>query len=134
MFQRIQLIRPFGLVLLSISLFVVGCSSEPERSDTGEVKGTLTIEGKPLAGGTVLFVREDNPLIKVKATIGEDGTYSTGKRAPLGKVRIAIETESVKYGGGTVVPIPKRYNDPETAELSMEIVPGVNEFSIDLKP
>ena len=61
-----------GLIVLSV-LLATGCS-EPEGLPRGDVKGRVSLSGKPLGGATIIF---ENPLIGVaqSATTDDDGKY-----------------------------------------------------------
>ncbi len=125
----------FGLLGLTI-----GCGSS--LPPTGEISGTVTTDGKPVTAGTVKFFPEKgDPVV---ASLGADGTYrATG--IPLGKARISIETVEFKNltppppgmakqmsGPRTkYVPIPAKYEKPESSELSIEVEKGTKTFDIN---
>src|SRR5688572_10066181 len=75
------------LVLLS-SLLANGCG----RS-SAKVSGQVFYNGELLKGGNVTFVSTEGKP-SVSTHINEDGTY-TLERAPTGKVKICVETESL---------------------------------------
>ena len=54
----------FGAVILITA--IAGCSSKPAG---GTVKGTVTLDGQPLAAGQILFVAADQNAQSAEATI-----------------------------------------------------------------
>ncbi|QVL30052.1 hypothetical protein KIH39_14410 [Telmatocola sphagniphila] len=59
--------------------------------------GSVSIEGKPVTAGSVYVVLEENKEITAGGMIKGDGTYSV--KAPVGKVKVAIQTLAFKPGG-----------------------------------
>jgi hypothetical protein len=82
----LRLRRPAGLLAVAALLGAAGCQSH------GNVSGKVTFKGKPLKGGTVVFVIPGKG--SVVAPIGEDGSYSAA-RVPVGDARLSVETKSV---------------------------------------
>ncbi len=78
--------RPGFRILFLFPLLAAGCSSE------GTITGKVTYQGRPLAGGTVLFT---SPEGSTSTQIAEDGTY-TITRMKTGLARIAVETKSAQ--------------------------------------
>ncbi|HVX16196.1 MAG TPA: DUF6795 domain-containing protein [Pirellulales bacterium] len=62
-------------LLLSV---VVGCNRGPALPPTTPVSGTVTLDGKPLEGATVMFVPKDR----------EKGTAANGKTDAAGKFEL----------------------------------------------
>jgi hypothetical protein len=62
-----------------------GCPSDKLAT----VSGTVSFKGKPLTGGTILFLSEDKTKQEL-APIGVDGAY-TSSRVPWGKVLIGVQ-------------------------------------------
>jgi hypothetical protein len=109
---------------LSIAVLLLGgCGGRGStREDCrGPVTGTVTIDGKSLAGGSITFVRIDDPRYRLVAPLRPDGTFSVAD-APLGRVRVAVETESMRLGvPGAYTPIPEKYGRPDTSGLTATI-------------
>jgi hypothetical protein len=113
-----------GLVVLAI-LGIGGVGSAPaadRKDETGTITGKVTFRGKPLPGGTIAFhPSRGKPLV---GKIRPDGTY-TVKDVPVGKVRVTVETESVRpkpkvpssIPPGSGEPIPKRGKEPKYARI-----------------
>lgn len=139
-------------VLLLIS---VGCGGGPDRSSTAPVSGTVTLDGEPLASGTITFettgsrpasgVIKDGEILNVM-------TYEPNDGAPVGTHQVSITaTETAKsavvanpgettdfdpnYMGGGNSLIPTKYNNPSTSGLTADIQSGTeNALQFDLEP
>jgi hypothetical protein len=83
------------------------------------VKGTVTLNGVPLADGKLkLHVSGAKPIeLPIKG-----GKYA-GDKVPAGMRTVTIE------GAG----VPAKYGSPETSPLRVEIKAGANELVFDLK-
>jgi hypothetical protein len=129
------------------SVFLAGCGSRPNN-----ISGTVTYQGVPVTGGSMRFVFDNGQ--EVVAAIQENGNYATQSRH-TGKARVAVETESTKAmespamkpppgaeiaqtelsavaGVGQYMRIPRKYNDPQVSELTIEVQPGDNKKDFDL--
>jgi hypothetical protein len=84
--------------LVSASLIVLAAAGCGRK--TGTVSGKVTLNGEPLKGGNVSFVRSDGVPTK-SGTIAEDGTYKI-EDVPVGNATVVVETSSLKpmFGGG----------------------------------
>jgi hypothetical protein len=121
------------VALLSVSS-LSGCA---QKANVGEVKGTVTLDGKPLEDGTIRFTPIEGRGPLAGATI-KAGEFSTTVAA--GKHR--VEISSTKMAGGpvdrhsnaveTVLQlIPEKYNTQ--SELTLDVQSGLNEPQFDLK-
>jgi hypothetical protein len=68
------------IVEMSVVLLAAGCSSR------GTVSGKVLYKGKPLPGGSVIFIHQQGAF---SSGIREDGSYSID-RIPTGPVKIAV--------------------------------------------
>lgn len=128
-------------------LAAAGCGRQPEL---GQVTGTVLLDGRPLARGTLAF---ETPGRRPASARIEDGrildatTYRLGDGVPLGPQAIAVFAReepppptASSPGQSQFRPdsmagrslIPRRYNDPGTSELSVTIEPGLNTLAIVL--
>jgi hypothetical protein len=126
--------------------FPAGCTRE---KPTGEVYGKVTVKdaGKVQAvtAGFVKFFPEAGGE-PVATIIEPDGSYrATG--VPVGRAKIAIETlqfkdikppppeiaKSVKAPQRTYVPIPAKYEKPDTSGLAFDVEKGQKPFDIELQ-
>jgi hypothetical protein len=121
---------------LALLLLAAGCGPR-----FGNVSGTVTYQGKPLAGGTITFFDAAN-----RSTSGEiksDGTYVVSKVA-CGRARIAVATpmdipfkgmnEGVKMdmGAPKPSPIPDRYADADKSGLTCEVTAPEQKHDVSL--
>lgn len=90
----------FALLLAGLA----GCSRQ-----TGEVTGTVTLDDRPLAAGTVILLAEDNKTYP--APVGKDGKYAV-RAVPYGKVRVAVVGEEAR-----VAPRPEPRKDVPAKDL-----------------
>src|SRR5436309_58646 len=114
-----------------VGLCVGGCGSG--RAALAPVKGTITLDGKPLAKGTITFETTGKRPATGKIVNGEIvemTTYVTGDGAPLGTHKVAVwaseeaasavvpnpgeEKIGANYMSGKSL-IPALYNDPNTS-------------------
>jgi hypothetical protein len=134
------------ILVLSLVLVPLGCSRP-----TGRVSGTVTLDGKALPGGTIIFLPEDNR--NYLAAIGKDGHYEVAG-IPFGKVRVAVigvaprsvpRPEPTKGGPsdekGTERPrvatpgisVPGLFADPDKSGLVFELNEASKDFPVRLK-
>lgn len=114
----------------------LGCSQGPEM---GTVEGHVTLDGKPLVKGAVRL----SPLDGLAQTAGapiQNGKFSI--QAKPANYRVEISATEVRGATGARISkfddklnvvslIPERYNS--NSELALEIKPGINEKTFDLK-
>jgi hypothetical protein len=126
-------------VCFLLALFVaLGCVKRGPRMEAGRggAKGTITFDGKPLRGGTIVLVSAKDPMRLVAVTIKPDGTFSVAD-APTGEVVIAVDNESQKNNNPQAyVPLPAKYKDIKTSGLKGTVVADAGEgqaLKIELK-
>jgi hypothetical protein len=101
-----------------LAVIVLGCSS---RRDTGvlpnSLSGKVTYNGKPVGGGTVIFIGKDKQGkdINVNAILQPDGSYSISG-IPTGDHLVAVETQSVKPQESAVIPGSKEGQSYDKAQ------------------
>jgi len=123
-----------GLVLVS----TIGCGGGPP---TIPVTGKVTVDGQPLAKGSLLFKPEEGLKIprEPSGTI-ENGDYSIstdGKPgAPLGKYKVVIvahqEIDSTKPDA-VKSPFNAKYSHPYKTDLKVEVVASPAAGAYDFK-
>ncbi len=134
------------LVLLSMAVAVGGCGRA--KPTLGTTRGHVTLQGKPVRWGVVVFEGAD---LKQGATaaLGPDGAYEAWTQdwpgiAP-GDYHVAILPQRIRLGGGMAadkpkppapdVQIPMRYRKSSTSDLKATVKPGANDpFDFDLVP
>jgi hypothetical protein len=114
-------------------IFAPGCGphqkADPNRST---VSGNVTFDGKPLRAGVITFALVDGHTASTVSL--NEGRFSSD-RVPVGVNQVSIETESLKYGSGSLyVQIPAKYGDPSKSGLQVELKPGEKkEVNFELK-
>lgn len=136
----------FIICTLSCSWFSAGCSSEP-RVPSGKVTGTVKLDGKPVSDAVVTF-SEQKTSINAFGDTDSNGafalSYGGGRAIPVGKFKVRVapkETPAPPAAAGGAAtpqkeepsPIPKKYRNFETSELTADVKDGVNELNFDLK-
>ena len=139
--------------ILAIAVLVLstGCQSS-DHVDLAPVAGTVTVDGKPVEQGTIMFektgARSATGQIR-DGKIVDVTTYDVNDGAPIGSHRVAVfVTGAAKtavndnpgqvqkfdpnyMGGGSL--IPSRYNDPAKSTLTADVKDGgPNEFKFEL--
>ena len=111
-------------------LMALGCgrnSGGPNESHRHQVAGKVILDGKPLMGGSITFVAVDNPRYRVTTPIYPSGEFAVAD-APLGPVRIAVETESLRTDmPQSYVTIPLKYRAIKTSGLTATITKDSSE-------
>ena len=123
-------------------LICCGCGYAPDLPPVAIVSGVVTLDGQPLARGTVQFIPDHSKQSEGPAAIGfiqSDGTYSLKTAgvdgAMVGFHKIAVIARQEPQGPADPLPeslIPLHYNHPDTSGLSEEVITG-QENIIDLK-
>ena len=132
--------RTSDLLAVLALLAAAGCG-QSDRPSTYPVHGAVTLDGNPLSFGGVRFVSDDGRLAKAK--IQSDGSYTLstfedGDGAIPGSYRISVQVRKMKeetadrpaWPGPSL--IPEKYEDPTTSGLQFEVVPGENQYDIEL--
>lgn len=128
------------------ALFVLasGCGDE----NWGYVTGTVTLEGKPVGPGTLMFEPADPASITAPSAIAhfrEDGKYvlkSAGNRkgAPAGDYLVMIHGRGEEAFGDERIeddyqsPIPAKYLNHRKSGLTATVKPGSQVIDFDLQP
>jgi hypothetical protein len=122
-------------------ILLTGCGK------TGTVSGKVTLDGKPMPGGLVMFhhdgtTGDDETPPPAPARITEDGSF-VAAHVPIGKTKVTVMTaghlgsvmhpEDGKEPWGHFVPIPLRYGNPDKSGFALEVKLGKQEMNLDLK-
>jgi hypothetical protein len=111
--------------LLTLLPLLAGCTSQKTKvqdANRDAVSGTVTFDGKPLPLGTITCISVKDPMYKTTAAI-RDGHFSINN-APVGDVRITVETESMRTLPDRYVAIPAKYNNVADSGLKATITKG----------
>jgi hypothetical protein len=123
--HSMRLTRLASLTTLAVLLFVpvIGCG--PGKSD---VTGTVTLDGKNLSDGTIVFTPAKG--VAVSAEI-KDGKY-TALKVPHGEATVAVSNDAIRAlveqtkkfssapRGGTGGPVPAGVSMPPEAKAALE--------------
>ncbi len=121
-----------------------GCSrGAATRVATVPVHGTVTLDGKPLPYGQVVFQPLSGRVAKGVIKDGQFtlGTYKAADGAVLGRHRVSVTARKMLEGeepGALGMPrfgpslIPERYGDSAVSGLEFEVTSGDNAFHIEL--
>jgi predicted small lipoprotein YifL len=138
----------FGLTLGTL-VFLTGCGSRGPQMFP--VSGTVTLDGKPVAGASVMFSPETNGT-PAAGTTDEQGyfTLRTVNRDGVSPGKHKVTVTLVKTTGftadkdglsGPIAPggvkeewiVPKRYSNPDESGLTAEVVKGMAPVKLELK-
>jgi hypothetical protein len=122
--------RRSALLLLAVGLLpVLGCGRTAPAP--GTVKGAVTFQGRPLAGGLVVFAPDrdrGNTGKPVTATVGPDGWYylsaDGSTQVAAGWYRVAIADAPAAFGDSRQPRFPAALRRPDKAGLDREVLPG----------
>lgn len=117
--------------LLPVLLLVaLGCRPG-DRPELGQVRGTVTLDGKPLAGVIVRFFPATGRA--ATATTGSDGRYELVYTYGVEGAKVGPSTVSFAWPDGEAgsAPIPDKYG--AQSELTVEVQPGDNTFDFALE-
>jgi hypothetical protein len=121
--------RRRGLLLPVILLISLGCG---KPTGEGDISGKVTYEDKPLSGGSIVFLDDEDRQVGT-ATLGLEGEYSVFK-VPVGLVRITVSPPSApphrRQGG--VAPSKVRARPKKPSVVTYTVQPGKQEHNIDL--
>jgi hypothetical protein len=140
-------------LLLCVSIVgLASCGKADPLNRGATVTGSVTIDGKALAGGVVVFESVDGKF-NPQSTIRLDGTYII-QEPPIGSCKISVKTSHLasfappltlkgkvsqkQFPGfneeevGYFTPIPNKYESSATSGLSIEIKSGNMTYDIPL--
>lgn len=126
LFRHVSLI-----VCLGTAVLFAGCSDTDENAT---VSGQITLDGKPLPAGVILF--EDSANGVGGSAVVENGAFVIPTPLPTGKYAVALQPpplpaphESNKKGPR--VKLPQHLTRPATSGLEADLTPGEN--ALDFK-
>jgi|SRR5688500_9707480 hypothetical protein len=104
---------------IALATFVVPDQRLMAADGLANVKGKVTVDGRPLPEGTILLHAEGVAPIEVSV---KDGAFSAEK-VPFGERTVTIKGKGV----------PGKYSSRETTPLKVALRVGANEVNFDLK-
>jgi hypothetical protein len=118
--------------ILAACLVAGGCSNSGDRPDLGEVSGTVTLDGQPLANASIAFCQPGfRPSI---GSTDSKGHYELIYIRDIKGATVGTHTVKIKcFGepGQQVKRVPRKYNDE--SKLTQQVKPGQNVINFDLK-
>src|SRR5262249_22760148 len=91
-------VKLFFAVLALLLFISSGCRRTTSVPSGPSISGKVTLNGKPVTGGTMFLVPKSGPP-EIRVEIKPDGTFKkSGVRT--GEMQVAIETESIKGAAG----------------------------------
>ena len=116
--------------LAAIALVLASCSHR-DRLSGAEAAGKVTLDGRPVTTGTVVFVGSAGSTV---AEIQSDGSYRA-TNVPVGPVRVLLASSGSPgpaRPGQAPVPQapPPRYRSADTSGLSLTVSEGNNPYDI----
>jgi len=121
-----------GALLLCLLPLAIGCGRADDLPELGQVSGVVTMDGKPVAEASVVFIPENGR--PSNGMTDNDGRYTVYLKpgtagAIIGTHRVRIS----QFGedGDTTERIPAAYNEQTT--LTADVKPGENTFDFALK-
>jgi hypothetical protein len=129
-----------ALSIAALLTFVVGCHQGSMESD---VSGTVTLDGKNIGPGTIVFAPATPGSKPATGSVESDGSYSlkTSRAAGLApgdyKVAVSIRQMPQNVQRGDRPPlgkllIPEKYEDQNTSGLQYPVAPGSNTINVEL--
>lgn len=126
-----RIFRPTTLAVVCL-LSCWGCGSSAETrvlAPTVPVKGKVTYQGKPLTKGVISFEPKTNGRT-AEGEIQPDGsfelsTFKKGDGATVDTHRISVTNTGLK--------LPKKYNDPSSSKVEVQVTEGKTDYPVDLK-
>jgi hypothetical protein len=128
--------------LVALAITLAACSDHLEA----QVSGRVTLDGKPIGPGTVVFAPFDASSSPAIGAIQPDGEYflKTSRTLGLaaGKYRgaVSVYEQPADAQRGVRQPIessklatPQKYLDAATSGLEFDVQPGSNVIDIELK-
>jgi hypothetical protein len=141
--------RAVKVLALAAAILAGGCG--PSRPPTAQVTGRVTLDGRPLARGSLCF---EAPGMRPATARIEDGrivaatTHTEGDGLPVGRLAVAVFAREERVADPASNPgqaafaadsmtgrslLPRRYNDPATSGLMVTINPGENTLELALE-
>jgi hypothetical protein len=130
--------RVLRVLCLPILLAALGCGDGRVKLPTAPVAGTVTLRGKPLGTGRVIFVHDSGQA--AAADLAPDGSFKL--TAFQGNNRVAVQCFWVKQDAPSVLKgpsakgvakppavtsVPERYTEHTTSGLTFVVKPDKND-------
>jgi hypothetical protein len=148
---HMRMSTPRRLILAAICLFTVtGCGGTKAGPATVEVVGTVTLNGTPVDGGSVLFspdIGSSDGRLASQATTDTAGRFKLSTHVGGGKFKPGIvpgkyvvsvtKLDTAAAKNTFTAPknlLPPKYADPKTSLMNADVVAGqANDFQFPLR-
>lgn len=127
--------------IVALCLMVAGCGGRSEEAPSGSVKGTVTVNGNPVAG-RVNFVGRGAGA-GASADLKDDGSFQLDGPLPVGEYAVFVTAPGLgdqppsedarKDQPAKLKSIPQKYQSEASSDLVAKVVAGPNDFKFDLK-
>src|SRR6476620_3867291 len=130
-------------ILVAAAIVLTGCPNS--RPATYRETGTVTMQGKPVAGAVITFVPTSHEGQAASAITDSEGKYAlttwqAGDGARPGEYRVKVSKKEQKiYVEKKTAPppakslVPSKYLDESTSGLSHTVPNGSSTFDIEIK-
>lgn len=124
-----------GWCSLGLWLLMAGACAPDTKLQTAVVKGTVTLDGKPLQEGVIVFTKEGEIPRELPIVQGRfEGTVYVGtNHVQFAAYRVARQRPNLGPGSENVSReniLPDKYNQKST--MAREVKPGENQFDFAL--
>ena len=119
------------LAACSVLMSVSGCGGSSDQPDLGSVSGTVTLDGKPVAGVKVVFKPElGRPAA---ANTDAEGKYTLLYLDGVEGCKLGPNSVSFDWppGSTNAVGIPAKYTGAE--QFKFDVKPGPNTFDLKME-
>ena len=137
---RFTSVRSAFCLLCLLSVGILGCGGGgKDIGPTGEVEGTVTMDGEPLAIGSVALYDESTGNTG-GGELGPGGTFKFTVPVPVGTYQVSFqppdapppEDKASDELATSDSSIPEDYQSGETSEIVAEVKEGPNSFTFEL--
>ncbi|MDY0170256.1 MAG: carboxypeptidase-like regulatory domain-containing protein [Thermoguttaceae bacterium] len=142
---------PFGGCAVAVGVLLLsGCG--PSRPTTYPVRGTVTLDGQPVAEAQVMLMPEDDgrPGQGITDASGRFtiGTFTSSDGALPGRHAVTVVSRRISGVGtdpdgleGDIAPggvkvewlVPQRYSSPKTSGITVDVAKGMSPLDIQLQ-
>lgn len=123
---------------LVIGLFG-GCSGGTSKGPTGNVSGTVTFDGQPVATGTVRLYSQKTGETG-SGVLTEGGKFKFAEPLPVGSYQAIVVPPQEPppevgkaYEPKTYDNIPEKYRTELTTDITVEVKAGDNTITVEMK-
>lgn len=133
------------ICLVAVSLCLTSGCGGAGRPGTVPVTGQVTLDGQPLAGAAVMFTGPEGGA-PVTAVTDQNGNFRLQAMPGLNKVAVAKTEAAGGAGEAELAPaedapapvqpqllVPRKYANPATSGITVDVKPGMQPVRIDLK-